>query len=358
MGEFFRNWLVWCYLYVQHVFVMMYWATIPGLLACAFLNVRYRGTMREKLRLAPHGARSVLYAIAFGMTSSVSRRESLGTTSTFIAEGVSPAAALAYFIASQSLRLYFLLFFTVLIGFEFGLGLFLGGLATIILTAISMRFMASLPLRNRPAAATFKLQAQEGLSTDWRTLLLSSRGWGAAIRDIGHTFRVAWLSSLGGLLLGGLILAVDMHNAWPLPFWLGNEDPGPAFASAFFGPILALISFSFPLGNLVVASSIWKTWTVAYPGIISFVLASSLHPLNFRSLMNPRDRRIGWYMTAILYLSAALGGLTVIGSFELIGLQVTHVPWFEPLVKKIIMSLPFTMLGTGGMSIMGKMEGM
>lgn len=31
------------------------------------------------------------------------------------------------------------------------------------------------------------------------------------------------------------------------------------------------------------------------------------------------------------------------------------MPWFEPLVKKIIMTLPFTTSGTGGMSIFGKM---
>jgi hypothetical protein len=66
----------------------------------------------------------------------------------------------------------------------------------------------------------------------------------------------------------------------------------------------------------------------------------------------------GKYVIAILYLSAAIGGLMAIGLFELFGLEVTHVPWFEPLVKKIVMTFPFTMLGTGGMSIMGKMEGM
>jgi hypothetical protein len=148
-----------------------------------------------------------------------------------------------------------------------------------------------------------------------------------------------------------------MRKAWPLPFWLGDEGFGPAVVSSLLGPLLSFISFSSPLGNLVVGSSIWKTWTFAYPGITSFVLAAALHPLSLRSLTNVFGSRVGKYVIAILYLSAVIGSLAAVGLFELLGLQVTHVPWFEPLVKKIIMSLPFTMFGTGGMGLTRKMIG-
>ena len=337
---------------------MMYWVTIPGLLACAFISVRYCGLMRERLCQVAGGLRSVLYAIGLGMTSPASRRESLEMTSTLMAKGVSPTAVLAYFIASRSLGLYFLLFFTVLIGLEFGLGILLGGLVMILLTVISTASIRLFPPPKKLAGETPSVKSREDLRTTWRVLLLSGRGWWAAVKDIGHIFNILWLPSFGGLLLGGLILAVDMRKSWPLPLWLGDEGVGPAIASAFLGPLLSSVSFSSPLGNLIVVASIWKTWTLAYPGIISFVLAGSISPLNVRSLMNLRSRRAGWYVTAVLYLSAALGGLAVIGLFELFGLEVTHVPWFEPLVKKIMMMIPFTMLGTGGMGLMGKMTGM
>jgi hypothetical protein len=189
-------------------------------------------------------------------------------------------------------------------------------------------------------------------------LLLSTRGWRAVIKDITRVFKILWLPSVGGLILGALILAVDMRKAWPLPFWLGDEGFGPAVASSFLGPVLSFISFSSPFGNLIVASSVWKTWTVAYPGIISFILATSLHPLSLSTVAKWFGPPAGKYVIAIFYLSAAIGALTVIGLFTLLGLEVTHVPWFEPVVKKIVMTLPFTILGTGGMSIMGKMEGM
>lgn len=356
MTEFFRDWWVWCYLYLQHFFVMMYWVTIPGLFVCAFLSVRYRPVFRDRLLKGASGPRAVVYAVGLGMTAPASRREGLKTSSTLLARGAPPAVVLTYFIASQSFGLYFLLAFTVLIGLEFGLGVFLGVLIMALLIAVGTKFLSySSPSETRSAQVDWP---KEELPASWRELLLSTRGWRAVINDIIRIFKALWVSSLGGLVLGALILAVDMRKAWPLPFWLGDEGFGPAVASSFLGPLLSFISFSSPLGNLVVGSSIWKTWTFAYPGIVSFVLAASLHPLNLRSVGKWFDPVAGRYVVAVLYLSAVIGGLTAIGIFELLGLEVTHVPWFEPLAKKIIMTLPFTMLGTGGMSIMGKMGGM
>lgn len=356
MAEFFRDWWVWCYLYLQHFFVMMYWVTIPGLLACAFLSVRYRPVFRDRLLKGASGPLAVIYAIGLGMTTPAGRDEALERSSELMAQGA--PVALGYLIASRTLGLYVLLAFTVLIGLEFGLGVLLGGLVMILLTAAAAYFLALSPVSGKIAPATSTSNSGDEAPKNWQALLLSREGWWLALKDIGHVFRGLWLPSLGGLLLSGLILAVDMRKAWPLPFWLGDEGFGPAIASAFLGPVLSLVSFSSPLGNLIVVASIWKTWTLAYPGIISFVLASALHPLNLRPMMKLLDPRTGSYVTAILYLSAALGGLTVIGLFELFGLQVTHVPWFEPLVKKLMMIFPFTMLGTGGMGLMGKMGDM
>lgn len=358
MSEFVRDWFFWSYLYLQHFFVMMYWVTIPGLLVCAFLSVRYRAVIKERLEDGPKGWRAVLYAVGLGMTTPTSRGESLKTASSLMARGMPPAVAIAYFIASQTLGLYVLLIFTVLIGLEFGLGVLLGGFVTILLTVASAFFLALSPVPGKIAPAALASNPGDEAPKNWQALLLSREGRWLALKDIGHVFRVLWLPSLGGLLLGGLILAADMQKAWPLPFWLGDEGPGPAIASAFLAPVLSFTSFTSPFGNLIVASSIWKTWTFAYAGILSFVMAAMLHPLNLCSLIGLFGQRVGSYLITSSYLSAALGGLAVIALFGLVGLEVTHVPWFEPLVKKIIMTLPFTMLGTGGMSIMGKMTGM
>ena len=351
MAEFFRDWFAWFYLYLHHFFVMMYWVTIPGLLTCGFLSVRYRPVFRGRLLKGASALQAILYAVGLGMTAPASRREGLENASALMSIGA--PAALSYLIASQTLGLYFLLAFTILIGLEFSLGVLVGGLIMAFLVAVSTKFIVFFP---RTGMLSPQLdETEKELVASWRDLLVSARGWHAVINDIVRIFKVLWFPSFSGLVLGALILAVDMRKAWPLPFWLGDEGFGPAAASSFLGPLLSFISFSLPLGNLVVASSVWKTWTFAYPGIITFVLAASLHPLSLRSVAKWFDPPATKYVIATFYLSAALGSLTVIGIFRLLGIEVTHVPWFEPLVKKIIMMLPFTMSGTGGMSIFGKM---
>ncbi len=97
MGDFLRDWFVWCYLYLQHIFVMMYWVTIPGLIVCGFMSCRYRRLLQERLLKESGGTRSLLYAIGLGMTSPASRQGSIETTSTLMNMGVPPAAAMAYF---------------------------------------------------------------------------------------------------------------------------------------------------------------------------------------------------------------------------------------------------------------------
>lgn len=335
--EFVSGWYLWLFAYLQHIFVMMYWITVPGLVVAGILNVRYRRSMLDGLSRGDGGLRQTLYATGLGMTTTVSRRERLATATALIGKGMAPSSVLAYLIAGHTLWLYVPGLFMVLIGLEFGLGVFLGGLIMIVLIGVILRFLPISELEGTRLEAADRdlLPVQE--PTAWEDMISSTRSWREVLKDIARAFGVLWLPSLWGLLVGTFILALDMRRLWPLPFWLGDEGFGPALASAFLGPLLSIGFFAFPLGNLVIAASIWKTWTFAYPGIISFVLASSLHPLNLGAIGRLFGRKAGWRLAITFYLSAALSALGVIGLFEIVGLEVTHVPWFEPLVKRLIM---------------------
>lgn len=335
--EFVSGWYLWLFAYLQHIFVMMYWVTVPGLLLAGLLHIRYRRPLLEGLLREGRGFRQTLYAIGVGMATTASRRERLETASTLARKGTAPRAVLAYLIAGHSLWLYVPGIFMVLIGLEFGLGVLLGGLLMVALIGVALRCLpiAELEGTRQQAASRDSLLVQG--PTSWGEMITSTRSWREVLTDIARAFGVLWRPSLWGLLLGTLVLALDMRRLWPLPSWLGDEGLGPALASAFLGPLLSIGFFAFPLGNLVIAASIWKTWTFAYPGVISFVLASSLHPLNLRAIRRLFGRKACWRLTITLYLSAALSGLGVIGLFKILGLEVTHVPWFEPLVKRLIM---------------------
>lgn len=335
--EIVSGWSLWLFAYLQHTFVMMYWVTVPGLFLAGILNVRYHRPMLEGLLRQGSGFRQRLYAVGLGMMTTASRRERLETASALLRKGTPPSNVLAYLIAGHNLWLYVPGLFMVLIGLEFGLGVFLGGLLMVALMGVALRFLPIIELMGtRPEAVSPDPLLVDG-PTSWREIAASTHSWREVVKDIARAFGVLWLPSLWGLLLGPFILALDMRRLWPFPFWLGDEGIGPALASAFLGPLLSVGFFAFPLGNLVIAASLWKTWTFAYPGIISFVLASVLHPFNIRVFPRLFGRKACWRLAITLYLSAAFSGLGVIGLFEILGLEVTHVPWFEPLVKRLIM---------------------
>jgi len=283
--------------------------------------------------------------IGWGMTSGAGRRSSLETVKTLWSQGLPDHVVLAYLVASQNLGLYSLLLLTVLIGLEFGLGVFLGGVVMIGLLRLLAPAQATRSgLRPDPPPEGMALPPET-----WTGLLCSARGWGQVVRDVGRYLRNVALSLVGGLVLGALVLAIDSRGHWFFPNWMGDETLGAAVASSFLAPLLSVVLFLAPGGNLIVVSSIWKTWTLAYSGLISFILMSLLNPLTVRTLLRQYDSAHGWRLVLTIYLSAALGGLAVAGLFWLLGVRVTHVPWFRDLVDKLMMMLPFTMLGAGGM---------
>jgi uncharacterized membrane protein YraQ (UPF0718 family) len=345
----------WGWAYIQHIVLMFYWMWLPAVFGAAILSARYRLSLREIALKRQTETAGLLAAVGWGMTSGVGRRHALATVEQLWARGVSPPVVLAYLVSSHNLGLYLLLLFTVLIGLEFGLGLFLGGLVMIGL----IRLFAPLLAPERGDRGNSKVEERSSIEAgvlllSWHALLGSRRGWGAILREAARPLRHLSGSLLGGLLLAALVLAMDNHGYWFFPKWLGDEGLGPALAGAFLAPFLSVVLFLSPGGNFFVASSIWKTWTLAYPGVLSFVLMSLLNPLTVHGLLRHSDRRRGLLLVLALYLAAALSGLVVTGLLTLLGLEVTHVPWFRDLVDRIIMELPFTMLGAPG----GGMKGM
>jgi hypothetical protein len=345
-----RETLTWAWAYVQHVVVMFYWFWIPGFLVVAFLSNRYRPVFEELTLKQRQGARAFWGAIGWGMTSGVGRRTSLETVKTLGTQGIPDHIVLAYLVASQSLVLYGLVLFTVLLGVEFGLGVCLGGLVMIGL----LRLLAPARASGRELQPDPPGWVATSPPETWAVVLWSRKGWGQVVCDVGRYVRNVGLSLVGGLILGALILAVDTGGHWFFPQWMGDETLGAAVAGSFLASLLSVVLFLAPGGTLIVVSSIWKTWTLTYSGVLSFVLMTPLNPLTVRTLARHYGTSRGWRRVFALYVSAALSGLAVAGVFDLLGVHVTHVPWFRDLVDQLMMLFPFTMLGAPG----GGMKGM
>lgn len=334
--------LTFSYFLFLHFFRMMYWVWIPGFLFSAFFSLRYRESARSRL-LSGGG---LFAAVLYGITSSPSRKKALGIAGELKQKGVGTAKVLAYLIASQNLVIYFLVILMAMMGAEFALGQLMGGIIMILLVASGWRlFMGKEILQPSPVGS----EGVVGLQPTWSGLLLSGSGWWKALKYIGGEFRYFWFNLAIGILLGGMILAAGLQKWWIDFSQIGGGGILSDILSAFVAPILGMILFVPPVGNLAVISNLFKTYTIGYPGVVSFVLVSMLNPLILSGYARLLGRRRAMVLVGLLFLSAFVSGLLVTALYALFGFRPGHVPLGRELVDEIIRWLPFTM---------GKMSGM
>jgi len=333
--------LTFSYFLFLHFFRMMYWVWIPGFLFSAFFSLRYRESARSRL-LSGGG---LFAAVLYGITSSPSRKKALGIAGELKQKGVGTAKVLAYLIASQNLVIYFLVILMAMMGAEFALGQLMGGIIMTLLVASGWRLLIGEEESQPSSVTSDKVSSQP----TWSGLLLSGPGWWEALKYIGREFRFFWLNLAIGILLGGMILAAGLQKWWIDFSQIGGGGILSDILSAFVAPILGVILFVPPVGNLPVVSNLFKTDAIGYPGVVSFVLASLLNPLILSGYARLLGRRRAVALVALLFLSAFVSGLLVTGIYALFGFRPGHVPLGRELVDEIIRWLPFTM---------GKMSGM
>jgi hypothetical protein len=355
MGAIFSEGLFYSKFLALHMFRMMYWVWIPGFFLSAFVTLRYRRPLLERLQQYKRpNMPGVLLATAAGITGSPNRKPSLSAFTTLSAQGTPPALAWAYHLASTNLVLYVLVVVTLLLGFEFAIGQVIASLLLIGFVTASLTYL--LPV---PAGDKIRTRAQGFVSpaasltgdypeTSWKTLVLSGHGWWVAIGSIGREFRGFWLALSLGILLGGEILAFGLQSWWP-----GLDAPEGGvltdLVSAVVAPVLAVVSVVPSLGNLPVASNLFKSYTLTYPGLVACILAATLKPAFLRFYLRLYGRRGGAVLILTLFVSIVLSALLTAWFFDVVGLRPSHVPMGREWVDAFIKWLPFTMKKMGGM---------
>jgi len=187
-----------------------------------------------------------------------------------------------------------------------------------------------------------------GTLRTWGDLLLSGSAWWEALKYIGREFRFFWFNLAIGFLLGGFILSAGLQKWWIEFAQIGGGGILSDMLAALVAPIVSIMLFAAPVGNLVIVANLFKVDAIGYPGAVSFVLASLLNPFVLSTYDCLLGKKRALAVVALLFLSAAASGLLVTGIYELFGFRPGHVPLGRELVDEIIRWLPFTMGSMGG----------
>jgi uncharacterized membrane protein YraQ (UPF0718 family)/YHS domain-containing protein len=301
----------------------VWWALVLGFAISAIVQA---WVPRERIQstLAGDGLAPVGRATALGAASSSCSYAAIAIAKSLFQKGASAASALAFQFASTNLVWELGLVLWVLIGWQFTLAEYLGGIVMIAFMWALLRLFVSPPAEEaaREHAQTADAGHQhyavgsEGLS--WRERLSSVQAWS----DVAHNFRgdwqMLWKEISTGFLLAGFIalLGDDFFNG----LFLDNAPAGvQALWGAFIGPVIAILSFVCSVGNVPLAAVLWSGG-ISFAGVMAFIFADLIVLPIIVAYRKYYGTSFALRITALMFVTMALAALAVDVLFSAAGL--------------------------------------
>src|SRR5436305_9066777 len=265
---------------LKQSFLMAYevwWALVFG---CAISAVVQAWVPRKRIEttMAGGGPKPVAWATGLGAASSSCSYAAIAIAKSLFQKGASAASALACQFASTNLVWELGLVLWVLLGWQFTLAEYFGGILMVVVMALLLRVFVSPRLEEQARAHAQEADAGHehdhgagGGSTSWRERLTSSAGWSEVAGNFRGDWLMLWKEISVGFLLAGFIglLGDDFFNALFLsggPAWL------VAIENVIVGPLIAVLSFVCSVGNIPLAAVLWSGG-ISFAGVMAFIFA-------------------------------------------------------------------------------------
>src|SRR5882672_910318 len=306
----------------------VWWALVLGFAISAIVQA---WVPRERIEgaLSGSGPKPVGWATGLGAASSSCSYAAVAIAKSLFEKGASAASALAFQFASTNLVWELGLVLWVLIGWQFTLAEYVGGVVMIVLMAASLRLFVSPGLeeqarKHAQEADTGHQHHMAGEELGWRERLTSASAWS----DVAHNFRGDWqmlwkeigigflLAGFIGLLGNGFFNVLFISGA---PGWLN------ALENVIVGPLIAVLSFVCSVGNIPLAAVLWSGG-ISFAGVMAFIFAD----LIVLPIILAYRKYYGWPFTlqivALMLVTMIVAALAVDGLFSGLHLIPTTRP--------------------------------
>jgi hypothetical protein len=303
----------------------VWWALVLGFTISAIVQAWVPKRRVEEL-MSGSGPRPVAWATGLGAASSSCSYAAIAIAKSLFQKGASAASALAFQVASTNLVWELGLVLWVLIGWQFTLAEYVGGIVMIVLMTALLRLFVS-PRLERQARAhareadTGHQHQTVGEELSWRRRLSSIEAWS----DVAHNFRgdwqMLWKEITFGLLLAGFV--AQLGNGFFESLFIHNAPaPLPALENVLIGPVIAVISFVCSVGNVPLAAVLWSGG-ISFGGVVAFLFADLIVLPILAIYRKYYGIRFTMRITGLMFLTMVLAGLAVNGVFSALGLIPT-----------------------------------
>jgi uncharacterized membrane protein YraQ (UPF0718 family) len=298
----------------------VWWALVLGFAISAVVQA---WVPRERIQsaMAGSGAGPVAKATGLGAASSSCSYAAIAIARSLFEKGASAATTLAFQFASTNLVWELGLVLWILIGWQFTLAEFVGGIILVGLMALALRLFVSPRLEEaarrhaQKAAAAAHAHGPAGTAgMRWRQRIASVDAW----TDVAHNFRMdwgmLWKEITIGFLLAGFIglLGDDFFNV------LFVTDAPPlvrTIENVIAGPLIAVLSFVCSIGNVPLAAVLWSGG-ISFAGVIAFLFADLIVLPIVVAYRKYYGLGFALRITALMFVTIVAAALIVDGLFS------------------------------------------
>ncbi len=303
----------------------VWWALVFGF---AISGIVQAWVPRERIEraLSGSGPRPVALATSLGAASSSCSYAAVAIAKSLLQKGASATTALAFQFASTNLVWELGLVLWVLIGWQFALAEYLGGLVMIALMALLVRVFVSPRLETAARAHaqdadTGHQHNMAGAQLGWRERLTSASAWS----DVAHNFRadwqMLWKEITIGFVLAGFV--AQLGNGFFDSLFLAHTGGVlGAVENVIVGPIIAMLSFVCSVGNVPLAAVLWSGG-ISFAGVLAFIFADLIVLPIVAIYRKYYGTRFALRITALMFVTMVLAALILDGAFSALGLIPT-----------------------------------
>jgi uncharacterized protein len=303
----------------------VWWALVLGFAISAIVQA---WVPRERIEglMSGSDARSIGWASGLGAASSSCSYAAVAIAKSLFQKGASAAAALAFQFASTNLVWELGLVLWVLIGWQFTVAEYVGGIVMILLMTVLLRLFVSRQLEHQARehareADTGHRHHMAGEQLSWRERLTSARAWS----DVAHNFRgdwqMLWKEITIGFLLAGYI--AQFGNGFFQHLFIRDAPaPLPAIENVVIGPIIAVLSFVCSVGNVPLAAVLWSGG-ISFAGVLAFLFADLIVLPILSIYRKYYGTTFALRITGLMFVTMAISALIVDAIFSALGLIPT-----------------------------------
>jgi uncharacterized protein len=251
------------------------WALVLGFGLSGAVQAFVSRAEMERL-LGRQGPRELARASVLGAASSSCSYAASAMAKTLFQRGADFVSSMVFMFASTNLVIELGIVLWVLIGWQFALAEFVGGVIMIVLFSLVARLVLR---RQEMEAARERLDDSGGHLHDgaaatqagWRQRLKSPAGWADAASYTLADAKMLRKEMAAGYLVAGFLAVLVPSSVWHDVFVSGHGF-WTSLENVVVGPFIAIVSFVCSVGNVPLGAALWQGG-ISFGGVVSFVFA-------------------------------------------------------------------------------------